>query len=47
MAGSTNTLFRQDDFFPLLSTRRQLGISREEKEERKDEDKIVKEEEGG
>lgn len=47
VAGSTDTLFRQDDFFPLLSTRRQLGISREQKEERKGEDKIVKEEEGG
>lgn len=46
MAESTCSLFRQEDFFPLLSTWRQLGIFREQKKETKDEDKIVKEEGG-
>lgn len=44
MAEYTDALFRQDEFLSLLSTRRQLGVSTQQKEEVEDKDDTVKEE---
>lgn len=44
MAEYTDALFRQDEFLSVLSTRRQLGVSRQQKEEVEDKDDTVKEE---